>query len=82
MNHWATNGEKQDEERYGQFWEFSGQGKQRCFELFVVCIRDTENSQTGANYSSQDLKEQRQKQQFLWHLWMMHGTNVPEFRTG
>ena len=53
MNHWATNGEKQDEERYDQFWEFSGQGKQRCFELFVVCIRDTENSQTGANCSSQ-----------------------------
>ena len=52
-----------------QFWEFSGQGKQRCFELFVVCIRDTENSQTGENCSSQGVKEQREKQWFLWHLW-------------
>ena len=49
MNQWAANGEKQDEKRYGQLWELSGQGEQRCFELFVTCLRDTEGSQTGDN---------------------------------
>ena len=36
---------KQDEERYGQFWELSGQSEQRCFALFVLCVRNTEDSQ-------------------------------------
>ena len=49
MNQWAASGEKQDEKRYGQLWELSGQGEQRCFELFVTCLRDTEGSQTGDN---------------------------------
>ena len=68
MNQWAASGEKQDE-RYGQFWKFSGQGEQRCFELFVVSLRDTADRQTGENCSSQGMKEQRQKQECLWHLW-------------
>ena len=49
MNQWAANGEKQDEKRYGQLWELSGKGDQRCFELFVICLKDTEGSQTGDN---------------------------------
>ena len=61
MNQWGANGERQDEERYGQFWELSGQGEQCCFELFAVCLtlRDTEDSQTGENCSNQGMKEQR-----------------------
>ena len=47
VNRGAASGEKLDEERYGWFGELSGQGKQRCFELFVVCLRDTEGSQTS-----------------------------------
>ena len=42
MNQWAANGEMQDQERYGQCWERSGHGKQRCSELFLDCLRDTE----------------------------------------
>ena len=34
-------------------WELAGQGEQHCFELFVVCLRNTEDSQTGENRSSQ-----------------------------
>ena len=30
MYQWAANGEQQDEERYGQFGELSGQGEERC----------------------------------------------------
>ena len=30
-------------------WELSGRGEQRCFELFVVCFIDTEDSRTGEN---------------------------------
>ena len=51
-NQWAASGEKQDEERYDQFLELSRQGEQRCFELFVVCLIGTEDSQTGENCSS------------------------------
>ena len=67
VNQWAANGEIQNEERYGQFWELSGQSEQRVFvfvfslavvELFVVCLRDTENSPTGDNCSSNSAKEQ------------------------
>ena len=47
VNQWTANGDKLDEKRYGQLWELSGQGERRCSELFVVCLRDTEGSQTG-----------------------------------
>ena len=66
MNQRAANGVKQDEERYGYFGELSGQGEQHCFEFFVVCLRDTEDSQTGENCSSQGVKEQKQRQEGLW----------------
>ena len=67
MNQWVTNGEKQDEDRYGQFWKLLGQGEQRCFELFVVRLRDTEDRQTGENCSSQGVKEPRQTQDaYCW----------------
>ena len=36
VNQWAASGEKQDEERYSQFGEPSGQGEQSCFKLFVA----------------------------------------------
>ena len=45
MNQWAASGEKQDEERYGQFWELSSEGEQRCFE-------DTKDSQAGETDAS------------------------------
>ena len=41
VNQWGASGERQDEE-YGQFWKLSG-----CLEHFVLCLRDTEDSQTG-----------------------------------
>ena len=47
----------------GQFGELPGQGKQRCFEVSAVCLRDTEDSQTGENFSSQGVKDQRQRQE-------------------
>ena len=62
MNQWAASGEKPDEERRGQFCELSGQGGQCCFELFAVCLQDTEDSRTGANGSSRGIKEQRQRE--------------------
>ena len=36
-NLWATNEEKQDEEKCGPFKKLSEQGKQRCSEPSVVC---------------------------------------------
>ena len=69
MNQWGANGEKQDEERCGHFWELSGQGEQRCFELSIVCLKDNEDSRTGENSSSQCVKEQRQGRELLGHLW-------------
>ena len=38
VNQWATNEEKQDEEKCGPFQKLSGQGEQRCSELSVVCL--------------------------------------------
>ena len=64
MNQWAASGEKQFEERYGQFWELSGQGEQHCFELFVVCLKDAEDRWTGEDCSSPGMKEHRQEQEF------------------
>ena len=80
MNRWAAYaGEKKDEERYAQFWELSEQGEQRCSERFVVCLRDTEDSQTGENCSGQGVKDQRQRNEFLWHLWTEDdGTKLAE----
>ena len=31
VNQWAANGGRPDGEKYGPFWEISGQGGQRCF---------------------------------------------------
>ena len=45
VNRKAANGEKQDKKKCGQFWELSGQGEQRCSELGVVCLTDTDDSQ-------------------------------------
>ena len=36
VNQWAASGEKQDEERYSQFGEPSGQGEKSCFKLLVA----------------------------------------------
>ena len=41
MNQWAANGEKQDEKRYGQFWELSGQGLVLNFLWFIEEILRT-----------------------------------------
>ena len=38
VNQWAANAEKQDKKRSDQFGEFSGQGEQRYFEYFSVCL--------------------------------------------
>ena len=64
MNQWAVNGDKQVEERYGQFWELSGQGKQHCFKLFVVCLKDAEDRWTREDCSIPGMKEHRQVQEF------------------
>ena len=45
MNQWATNEEKQDEERCGQFQKLPEQGKQCCSEPSVVSLGDTGDSQ-------------------------------------
>ena len=66
LNEWAANGEKQDEERCGQFWELSGKGEQRCSELSAVCLRDAEDSQIGQNCNSRTAG----------------GTNLVEFKIG
>ena len=44
VNQWATNEEKQDEEKCGPFWKLSEQGEQRS-EPSVVCLGNTEGSQ-------------------------------------
>ena len=46
MNRWAASGEKQTEERSGQFWEFTEQNEQRCSEHFVVCLRERQRGQS------------------------------------
>ena len=45
--------------------------EQQWFEPVVVCLtlRDTEDSQKGTSCSHLGVKEQRQRQEFLWHLW-------------
>ena len=70
MNQWATNEEMQDEEKCGPFQELSEQGEQRCSEPFVVCLGDTEDSNNNKKEScnTQDVKEQRQRQESLWYL--------------
>ena len=36
-------------------------GEQGCFEPFVVCLGDTEDSQKEESCNNQDVKEQRQR---------------------
>ena len=68
-NQWAKNEEKQDGKNCGQFYKFSGQGEQSCSEPSVLClIGSTEDSQKRKSYNDQDVKEQRQRQESLWHL--------------
>ena len=44
-------------------------------------LRDTEDSQIGENCSHQGVKEQRQRQEFLWHMWAEDDrTNVTELK--
>ena len=64
MNQWATNNEKQDGEQCGQLQKLSGQG-----ESSVVCLGDTEDSQKEESYNNQNVEEQRQRQESLWHVW-------------
>ena len=68
MNQWATNEEKHGEENCGPLKKLSGQGEQRCPEPSVVCLGDTEGSQKEDSCNNQDVKEQRQRQESLWHL--------------
>ena len=69
VNQWATNEEKQDEENCGPFQKLSEQGEQRCSEPSVVCVGVTEDSQREEGCNNQDVKEQRQRRESLWHLW-------------
>ena len=34
----------------------------------IVCLEDTEDSQKEESCNNQDVKEQRQRQESLWHL--------------
>ena len=52
--------------KYKMVGELSWQGEQRWFKLFAALLRDSEDSQTGENCSSQGVNEQKQKQEFLW----------------
>ena len=65
MNQWATNGEKQDEEKCGPFYKLSEQGEQHCSKPSVVCSGDIEDSQKEESCNNQDVKEQRQRQDSL-----------------
>ena len=66
---WASNEEKQDEEKCVPFQKLSEQGEQRCSEPSVVCLGDTEDCQKEESCDNQDMKEQRQRQESLQHLW-------------
>ena len=68
VNQWATNEEKQGEEKCGPFKKLSEQGEQRCSEPSVVCLGDTEDIQNEESCNNQDVKEQRQRRESLWHL--------------
>ena len=59
VNQWATNEEKQDEEKCGPFQKLSEQGEQRCSEPSVVCLG--EDSQKEESCNNQDMTEQRQR---------------------
>ena len=37
--------------------------------LSLVCLGDTEDIQKEECCNNQDVKEQRQRQESLWHLW-------------
>ena len=69
VNQWATNEEKQDQEKCGPFQKLSEQGEQRCSEPSVVCLGDTEDSQKEESCDHLHVKEQTQRQESLWHLW-------------
>ena len=47
----------------------SQQGKQHCSEPSVVCLGDTEDSQTEESCNNQDVKEEKQRQEPLLHMW-------------
>ena len=42
---------------------------QLCSEPSVVCLGDAEDRQIEESCNNQDVKEQRQRQESLWHLW-------------
>ena len=39
------------------------------FEPTVICLGETEDSKKEESCNNQDVKEQRQRQESLWHLW-------------
>ena len=82
MNQWATNEEKQDEEKCGPFQKLSKQGEQRCSEPSVVCLGDTEDSQKEESCNNQDVKEKgRDKSPCgICGQKMTDGTNATEFK--
>jgi len=67
--------------RYGQFWEFSGQGEQRCSELFEDYLRDTEDCQTGENCRSHG-KDRNKSFYGICRQKMTDGTDAAEFKIG
>ena len=50
------------------YFRNSEQGEQRCSEPSVVCLGDNEDSQKEDSCNNQDVKEQSQRQESLWHL--------------
>ena len=73
MNQWATNEEKQDEEKCDPFQKLLEKGEQRCSEPSVVFLGDTEDIQKEESCNNQDAKEQRQRQESLQHPWTEDG---------
>ena len=51
-----------------RFMKLSEQGEQRCSETSVVCLGDTEDCKKEESCNNQDVKEQRQRKESLWHL--------------
>ena len=83
MNQWATNEEKQDEEKCGPFQKFSEQGEQRCSEPSVLCLEDTQDSQKEESCNNQDVKKNKGRDKSLRRICgekMTDETNATEFK--
>ena len=52
-----------------RFRNSQNKAEQRCSGPSVVCLGDIEDSQKEDSCNNLDVKDQRQRQESLWHLW-------------